>query len=76
MLAHSSVNSLWLDYRAPLVWTAIGGVSREQPMVSVEILSRVLVFPIRSLMRFLEDFRAPGPRVLVVLVHLVNENSQ
>ena len=56
----------------PLLRAAIGGVLGEQPVVSIQILSRILIFPILGFMRLLEKLRTfplgpaqPRPLVLI-----------
>lgn len=47
---------------------AIGRVSQEQPVMSVQIFSRVLIFPILRLVRLLHDLRSCRFGTQVVLV--------
>lgn len=70
------LNALPLYHCTPLLGAAILRMPREQPAVSIQIFSRVLIFAILGLMGLFENLRPDGFRPGVVRIQIIHKNGQ
>src|SRR6266436_4515021 len=61
---------------SPCIWAQVLRVPREQPMVPIEVLGRILEFSISSFVWLLLNFRARRLGSLKVSLHILNKNRQ